>query len=119
MVNIGFPPPARYGFETMDAPGAPVRSHYPGENRHQSKIYTESNQPDFSQIFGDFTSMQTLTIYRRLLVQNGLREIAATGSKQTARALLEDATGLRDVFSASYGILARSGAGAVAPGQDA
>jgi hypothetical protein len=93
--------------------------HHAAESRHQSKIYTESNQSDFSQIFGDFTSMQTLAIYRRLLLQNGLREIAATGSKQTARALLEDATGLRDVFSASYGILARTGAGAVAPGQDA
>jgi hypothetical protein len=103
----------------MDAASAPVRSHHLGESRHQSKIYTESNQSGFSQIFGDFTSMQTLAIYRRLLVQNRLREIAATGSRETARALLEDATGLRDVFSASYGILARTGAGAAAPGQDA
>jgi hypothetical protein len=37
--------------------------------RHQSKIYTESNQSGFSQIFGDLTSMQTLAIYRRLLVR--------------------------------------------------
>jgi hypothetical protein len=40
------------------------------ENRHQSKIYTESNQSDFSRIFGDLTSKQTLAIYRRLLVRN-------------------------------------------------
>jgi hypothetical protein len=37
--------------------------------RHQSKIYTESNDSDFSPIFGDLTSMQTLAIYRRLLVR--------------------------------------------------
>jgi hypothetical protein len=42
--------------------------------RHQSKIYTESNQSAFSQIFGDLTSMQTLAIYRRLLVRDRLRE---------------------------------------------
>jgi len=38
-------------------------------NRHQSKIYTESNDSDFSRIFGDLTSMQTLAIYRGLLVR--------------------------------------------------
>jgi hypothetical protein len=81
MVNIGFPPPARYGFETMDAPRASARSHYLGESRHQSKIYTESNQSDFSQIFGDFTSMQTLAIYRRLIIQSGLRAIGCNRIK--------------------------------------
>lgn len=39
------------------------------ESGHQSKIYTESNQPDFPQIFGGLTSMQTLAIYGRLLVR--------------------------------------------------
>jgi hypothetical protein len=39
------------------------------ENRHQSKIYTESNQSHLSQIFRDLTSMQTLAIYPRLLVR--------------------------------------------------
>jgi hypothetical protein len=39
------------------------------ESRHQSKIYTESNQSHFPQIFGDLTSMQTLALYRRLLVK--------------------------------------------------
>jgi hypothetical protein len=38
--------------------------------RHQSKIYTESNQPHFSQIFGDLSSMQTLAIYRQLLAKD-------------------------------------------------
>jgi hypothetical protein len=36
----------------------------------QSKIYTESIQSDFPQIFGDLTSMQTLALYRRLLVRD-------------------------------------------------
>jgi len=36
---------------------------------HQSKIYTESNQSDFSRIFGELISMQTLPIYRPLLVK--------------------------------------------------
>jgi hypothetical protein len=36
---------------------------------YQSKIYTESNHSDFGQIFGDLTSMQTLAIYRRLLIR--------------------------------------------------
>jgi hypothetical protein len=39
------------------------------ERRHQSKIYTESNQSGFSQIFSDLTSMQTLALYRRLLIR--------------------------------------------------
>jgi hypothetical protein len=37
---------------------------------HQSKIYAESNHSGFQKIFGDFTSMETLPIYRRLLVRN-------------------------------------------------
>jgi len=37
---------------------------------HQSKIYTESNQADFSQIFRELSSMQTLALYRRLLVKD-------------------------------------------------
>jgi Family of unknown function (DUF5330) len=38
-------------------------------NRHQSKIYTESNHSDFWRIFGQLSSMQTLAIYARLLVR--------------------------------------------------
>src|SRR5258707_11675256 len=45
-----------------------------GKTHHQSKIYTESNQSGFLQIFGDLSSMQTLAIYRRLLVRNRLRD---------------------------------------------
>jgi hypothetical protein len=66
MVNVGFPEWAGYGFEMVDRSGA---FHPFAESRHQSKIYTESNQSHFSQIFGDLTSMQTLAIYRRLLVK--------------------------------------------------
>jgi Family of unknown function (DUF5330) len=39
------------------------------EGRHQSKIYTESNQSNFSQIFDELGSMQTLAIYPQLLVR--------------------------------------------------
>jgi Family of unknown function (DUF5330) len=51
------------------------------ESRHQSKIYTESNLADFSQIFGELSSMQTLAIYRRLLVRVDCARSTATGSK--------------------------------------
>jgi hypothetical protein len=66
MVNVGFPERTRYGFEMVDMPDA--RFHR--KSRHQSKIYTESNQPGFLQIFGELSSMQTLAIYRRLLVRD-------------------------------------------------
>jgi hypothetical protein len=36
----------------------------------QSKIYSESKQSDFSPIFGELSSMQSLAIYRGLLVEN-------------------------------------------------
>ena len=39
------------------------------EGWHQSKIYTESHQSVFLQIFDDLGSMQILAIYRRLLVR--------------------------------------------------
>jgi len=67
MVNVGFPERTRYGFEMVDAPGA---SPAFADSHHQSKIYTESNQSDFSRIFGDLTSTQTLALYRRLLVRD-------------------------------------------------
>jgi hypothetical protein len=41
-----------------------------GERRRQLKIYTESNQRDFSRISRELNSMQTLAIYRRLLIRN-------------------------------------------------
>jgi hypothetical protein len=66
MVNVGFPAPTFYGFEMVDASGARVISR---NGRHQSKIYTESNQSHFPQIFGDLTSLQILAIYRRLLIK--------------------------------------------------
>jgi len=40
------------------------------DSGHQSKIYAESNHSGFHEIFGDFASMETLTIYRRLLIRN-------------------------------------------------
>ena len=45
------------------------RSRLTLPHRHQSKIYAESNRSIFSRIFLDLTSMQTLAIYRRLLVR--------------------------------------------------
>jgi hypothetical protein len=56
-----------------------------GESRHQSKIYTESNQSGFSPIFDDLSSMQTLAMYRRLLVGDRLRGINRNGIKKDGR----------------------------------
>ena len=50
---------------------------------HQSKIYVESNHSNFLRIFGEFTSMQTLAIYRRLIVRSKAAGITATGPKET------------------------------------
>jgi hypothetical protein len=66
MVNAGFPAAALYGFEMVDA----LRSSVPWRKPHKSKIYTESNQADFSQVFGDLSAMETFAIYRRLLVMD-------------------------------------------------
>jgi hypothetical protein len=66
MVNAGFPAPTGYGFERVDAANARLFAGI----RHQSKIYTESNQSNFRLIFGDLTSMQTLAIYRQLLIKH-------------------------------------------------
>src|SRR6478609_33086 len=79
-------------------------------HRHQSKIYTESNQSDYRQNFGDLTSMQTLALYRRLLVRDRLRD-------QLSRNQI-GLPGSRDVLSASDGVLARAGARAVAQRED-
>jgi hypothetical protein len=65
MVNDGFPDLIRYGFEMVDVSGG----HISRRKSRQSKIYTESNQSDFSQIFGDLTPTQALAIYRRLLIK--------------------------------------------------
>src|ERR1700721_1081577 len=55
-----------------------------GGDPHQSKIYAESNQSDFSRIFAELISMQTLAIYRRLLVRTDCARSTATGSRRTA-----------------------------------
>jgi hypothetical protein len=107
MVNDGFPARIGYGFEMVDGRDT---GHFT-EIRHQSKIYTESIQWVFTQIFGDLTSMQTLALYRRLLVRDRLRKSIATEPKKRR-------PGSRDVFSASHGILARAGARAAAQGED-
>ena len=65
----------------VDGPGV----RYFAESRHQSKIYTESNDSDFSRIFGDLNSMQTLAIYRRLLVRTMIAEINRNGIKKDGR----------------------------------
>jgi hypothetical protein len=81
MVNVRFPERSGYGFEMVDAPAQPLAF---AEIRYQSKIYTESNHPDFPQIFGDLTSMQTLAIYRRLLIKSQLRD-HCNGSERDGR----------------------------------
>jgi hypothetical protein len=67
MVNDRFPARQSYGFEMVDAP--PAAAFRPIQ-RHQSKIYAESNLSNFLRVFAEFTSMQTLTIYPRVLVRN-------------------------------------------------
>src|SRR5436309_15650790 len=74
-------------------------------NRHQSKIYAESNRSAFLKIFRDFGSMRILAVYRHLL---------PNGSTARSIAAKRRRTGLRNVFPASHGILARTGAGTVA-----
>jgi len=43
---------------------------FSGVFRHQWNIYAESNHSIFQRIFDAFTSMQTLAVYRALLVRN-------------------------------------------------
>jgi hypothetical protein len=66
MVNAGFPDGGWYGFKMVDMENASVVAR---DTSHQSKIYGESNRSNFWWIFGDLTSMQTLALYRRLLVR--------------------------------------------------
>src|SRR6476469_7414388 len=82
------------------------RDAFRAAGRHQSKIYTESNQPDYRQIFAGLTSMQILALYRRLLVRDRLQDRSLRTQNERP--------GSRDVFSASDGVLARAGASAVA-----
>jgi hypothetical protein len=109
MVNAKFPASVavwdtgcRYGFEMVDLVDS-CPQFMPG-NRHKSKIYAESNDSNPSKIRVDLTSMQTLAIYRRLLVQ-GLR--ANKGRPES-----------RDVLSASLGVLDWARARAVAQRQE-
>jgi hypothetical protein len=51
----------------------------------QSKIYGESKQSDFSLIFADLSSMQSLAIYRRLLVENHCGDRSQRVRKETGR----------------------------------
>ena len=51
-----------------------ARAAFLGARSCQSKIYTESNQSDYWKIFAGLTPMQTLGIYRRLLVRDRLRD---------------------------------------------
>jgi hypothetical protein len=83
------------------------------------KIYTESNHSGFLQIFGDLSSMQTLAIYRRLLVRGRLRDNRNGCEVAQRNKNKKGWQGSRDVFSASHGILARAGARAAAQREDA
>jgi hypothetical protein len=67
MVNDRFPARPIHGFEKVDASPAAA---FPARKRRQSKIYAESNLWNFLQVFAEFTSTKTLTIYPRLLVRN-------------------------------------------------
>jgi hypothetical protein len=71
MVNIRFR--QRIGLWFRNG-GRGARAHSLAKSRHQSKIYTDSNQSDFLQISGGLTSTQTLAIYRRLVIKDRLRD---------------------------------------------
>jgi hypothetical protein len=79
MVNDRFPARSIYGFEMVDAPIAPTFLCL----GHQSKIYAESNHSGFRRIFAEFTSMQILAIYRRLIVRSKPAGLTATEPKET------------------------------------
>jgi hypothetical protein len=82
MVNVGFPEISAYGFEMVDAKD-PCRAVAPAAR--QSKIYGESNQSDFSLIFAELSSMQSLAIYRGLLVENHCGDRSQQVRKETGR----------------------------------
>ena len=67
MVNARFPSRVDLWFRNG---GCASRANLARDGGHQSKIYAESNHSQFSANFRRFTSMQTLPIYRRLLVRN-------------------------------------------------
>jgi hypothetical protein len=62
----------------------PGRVHFAAWGKRQSKIYVESNDSDFQPIFAEFTSMQTLAIYRRLLLKSKPAGSTAIETKETA-----------------------------------
>src|SRR5437764_8537734 len=74
----------------------------------QLKIYGESKGPDLLRIFSALSPMQSLAIYRGLLI--GIS--CGIDRNRLGR------SGSRDVFSAAHGVLAGAGARAVAAGQD-
>ena len=50
--------------------GCASGANFSRDGGHQSKIYAELNHSSFRKIFGGFISMETLRIYRRLVVRN-------------------------------------------------
>jgi hypothetical protein len=102
----GFRAPRHYGFELVDAEQVTAAATIP----RQSKIYSESNQSDFSRFFGELSPLQSLAIYRQTLGVKRWRIFRRT---------LHGTSGIDDVFSAAHGFLARAGARAVAEGKDA
>jgi hypothetical protein len=74
MVNVWFPARSIYGFEMVAASPAGA---FGRAGPHQSNIYAESNHSGFQRIFGDLTSMETLAIYRGLLVRNQPADLTA------------------------------------------
>ena len=65
MVNDRFPAASIYGFEMVDVATADIRA-LPSSIENLRRIESF----EFSANFREFTSMQTLAIYRRLLIRN-------------------------------------------------
>jgi hypothetical protein len=76
MVNDRFPARSIYGFEMVDAP---IEPHF----LVIADINRKFTPNQIIRIFGEFTSMQTLPIYRRLLVRNKAAGTTATEPKET------------------------------------
>src|ERR1051326_9184781 len=105
MVNGGFPPAHRYGFELVDRADC-SRARPSIEN-----LPDESDAADFSRNFGELSPLQSLAIYREWP-----GEMGCAHPRNPPR---RDCSEIANVLSAAHVLLARAGARAAAAGQDA
>jgi hypothetical protein len=117
MVNVGFPARPGYGFERVDAPEAPYCCGKSPSIEYLHRIQSI----EFSAIFRLFNlNANTCDLSTTVNQVQIAKSIAAARdvSQRLRIAQRDRKRRRRDVFSASHGILARAGAGAVAQGED-